>query len=267
MEGFCGVVFDVDDTAVLAGVRKVESLNLRRSVAAARRAGFVAIAATGRDEINIRDIIGPAGLNLDHECPVANGAYIMHPGTGEITWECLLAEPQTEAVIDICKEYPFPLLLPGDSLENLKHASDQTPRKVSSAFLKRVPEAAVPGIQARLAEIDNVYVYAAQAWNCGKGVYDIAVGHIDAQKENALKVVLDRLEIDPKRMVGVGDGYNDVKFLEMLGYVFAVANAKPEVLAIANEVVSSCENDGLAEVFWRFSGGPRDSQGPARHAP
>ena len=47
---------------------------------------------------------------------------------------------------------------------------------------------------------------------------------------------------------------NDIEMLSWAGRGVAVANAHPDVLAIADEVTSSNDDDGVAEVLERFFG-------------
>jgi len=47
--------------------------------------------------------------------------------------------------------------------------------------------------------------------------------------------------------IAFGDNYNDIEMLEAVGMGVAVANAKPEVLAVANVVVAGNKADGVAE--------------------
>ena len=46
--------------------------------------------------------------------------------------------------------------------------------------------------------------------------------------------------------VAFGDNYNDIEMLKGVGLGVAVANAKPEVLAVADEVAGAAKEDGVA---------------------
>ena len=47
-------------------------------------------------------------------------------------------------------------------------------------------------------------------------------------------------------VIAFGDNYNDATLLEKVGLGIAVANAKEEVLAIANEITHANIEDGVA---------------------
>jgi hydroxymethylpyrimidine pyrophosphatase-like HAD family hydrolase len=49
-----------------------------------------------------------------------------------------------------------------------------------------------------------------------------------------------------------GDMPNDLPMLEWAGYSVAVANAHPEVLAVADEVTASNDDAGVARVLERL---------------
>ena len=48
-------------------------------------------------------------------------------------------------------------------------------------------------------------------------------------------------------MIGFGDGANDLELLEEAGWGVAVADAEASLLAIADQVVPSVLEDGVAE--------------------
>ena len=50
-------------------------------------------------------------------------------------------------------------------------------------------------------------------------------------------------------MIAFGDMPNDVPMLAWAGYGVAVANAHPSVIAVADEVTGSNDDDGVAQVL------------------
>ena len=53
-------------------------------------------------------------------------------------------------------------------------------------------------------------------------------------------------------MIAFGDNYNDIDLLQKVGWGVAVANARPEVKAVANEVTLHHKEDGVAETLSRI---------------
>lgn len=52
--------------------------------------------------------------------------------------------------------------------------------------------------------------------------------------------------------IAFGDNYNDVEMLRGVGMGVAVANAKPEVLAVADEVTAAAKEDGVATALRKY---------------
>jgi len=65
-------------------------------------------------------------------------------------------------------------------------------------------------------------------------------------KATGLRLVLDKLNIDPQTTIAFGDNYNDVEMLASVGWGVAVANARDEVKAVAKEIAPDHKADGVA---------------------
>jgi Cof subfamily protein (haloacid dehalogenase superfamily) len=72
-------------------------------------------------------------------------------------------------------------------------------------------------------------------------------------KATGLKKILEHgYTIGLDEVVAFGDGYNDIDLLEQVGWGVAVANAFPEVKAVANEVTKHHKEDGVASTLARI---------------
>lgn len=69
--------------------------------------------------------------------------------------------------------------------------------------------------------------------------------------------LLKRLGVDPERCMAIGDGENDVEMLRLCGLGVAVGNAGAAARAVADVVVESNDDDGVAEAISRFVLEPR----------
>ena len=67
-----------------------------------------------------------------------------------------------------------------------------------------------------------------------------------ANKGHALNVICNRLNVKPSRTVVFGDDIIDIDMFRAGGYGVAVANSNPRLLAIADEVCDSNNNNGVA---------------------
>jgi Cof subfamily protein (haloacid dehalogenase superfamily) len=73
--------------------------------------------------------------------------------------------------------------------------------------------------------------------------------HPDVSKGSGLQFVAERLGFGPAETVACGDGENDRELLDWAGFGVAVANAHRAILARAQLVVPSVEEEGVALLF------------------
>jgi Cof subfamily protein (haloacid dehalogenase superfamily) len=73
--------------------------------------------------------------------------------------------------------------------------------------------------------------------------------HPDVSKGSGLAFVADRLGFRPEETVACGDGENDRELLDWAGFGVAVANAHEDVLARADLVVPSVQEEGVAALL------------------
>ena len=66
-------------------------------------------------------------------------------------------------------------------------------------------------------------------------------------KENAIRTVCDSCGIGLSDVIAFGDDYADIEMVKMAGIGVAMGNAIPEVKEIADVVIESNDNDGIAE--------------------
>jgi Cof subfamily protein (haloacid dehalogenase superfamily) len=71
-------------------------------------------------------------------------------------------------------------------------------------------------------------------------------------KASGLEFLAQRLGFARERTVACGDGENDVELLEWAGYGVAVANAHERVLAAADLVCPSVDEEGVAQTIEAF---------------
>ena len=60
------------------------------------------------------------------------------------------------------------------------------------------------------------------------------------------------LGIQKEEIMAFGDGKNDRKMLETVGFGVAMANSVPEVLEVADMVTASNDDDGVAKIIEQF---------------
>src|SRR5437667_71729 len=70
-------------------------------------------------------------------------------------------------------------------------------------------------------------------------------------RASGLEAALAELSLPAGAVAAIGDAENDVVFLKHCGYAVAVANALPEVKAVASRVTKGSRGAGVAEfIAW-----------------
>lgn len=68
-------------------------------------------------------------------------------------------------------------------------------------------------------------------------------------KGNAIRILANELGIQPQEIAAIGDYLNDCDMFQAASMRFAVANAREELKALADHVVSSAKDNGVAEAI------------------
>lgn len=78
----------------------------------------------------------------------------------------------------------------------------------------------------------------------------IDISNKDVDKGQAIKVVLERFGIEPSEAMAFGDYLNDITMLEVCGESYAMANALPQVKAVAKYVTEfGNDDDGVMQTL------------------
>ncbi len=103
-------------------------------------------------------------------------------------------------------------------------------------------------------DIDNLSAFLEKNFGNQLHVYRSKSTYIEIapsaiSKKTAINFILKKLypSIAISDAVAFGDNYNDVEMLDAVGFGVAVANAKPEVKAVANYNTSAGVADGVAQ--------------------
>jgi Cof subfamily protein (haloacid dehalogenase superfamily) len=80
----------------------------------------------------------------------------------------------------------------------------------------------------------------------------LEISAVGVSKASGLASLAEEHGIDAADVVAFGDMPNDLPMLAWAGLGIAVANAHPEVLAAADEVVASNDDDGVAQTLDRW---------------
>jgi hydroxymethylpyrimidine pyrophosphatase-like HAD family hydrolase len=94
--------------------------------------------------------------------------------------------------------------------------------------------------------------YAETYYHPDGSVGSLCVSAPGADKGTALRLVLDRLGVDPALTLAIGDNPNDLPMLACAGIGVAMGNATDEVKRCASAVAPSNDEEGVAWALRRF---------------
>lgn len=104
-------------------------------------------------------------------------------------------------------------------------------------------------IKEMVFKLPNVHAIATHNNKFGKG-WDIT--SVKATKLHGIVKVMEYLKVKRDEIVGVGDSYNDFPLLEAAKLKVAMGNAHDELKEIADVIVPSHEDDGVAFLIDRL---------------
>lgn len=87
-------------------------------------------------------------------------------------------------------------------------------------------------------------------YSSNQGLLEVSAAGVT--KASGLELVCDLLGVPAERVVAFGDMPNDVPMLRWVGHGVAMANAHPDLLAVADEVTAPNSEDGVAQVLERW---------------
>lgn len=237
----------------------------RRAIEEARSRGVRLVLATGKSFYAIRPVIRDLALDTPSVCMQGLMVY----GPDESIWhEQTLDASVARDVARYTKDHDIVLfayirsrLITNQPSVYIDHfvkyhepAAEVLPdfaRVLPTLVVNKLsimhPDEHIPRLRADLADLLGERATLVQAV-----ANSLEILPPNASKGNGLRWLLDRLGVDPARVLAVGDGENDAEMLAMAGIGVAVANAMPAARAAADVVVASNDDGGVAEAIQRF---------------
>jgi hydroxymethylpyrimidine pyrophosphatase-like HAD family hydrolase len=254
------IAVDVDGT--LIDYDEALSERVRAAVSDVVRAGHHLVVATGRSLPGTLPVLDRLGL-VEGWCVCSNGGVTLRldpdlPGGYEIADRVtfdpapalrLLREhlpTALYAVEDVGVGFrltaPFP---PGELYGRLEYVPfDELLSTPATRVIVRSPDHTPQDFLRIIERVGLHGVSYAVGWTAW---LDLAPDGVS--KASALELVRARLGVPSERTLAVGDGRNDVEMFQWAARAVAMAQAEPELLAVATEVTGSVEEDGLADVL------------------
>ncbi len=249
------VAVDVDGT--LAGADHRVSRRTMRVLTALEEKGVAPVIITGRTETAALSIAHEAGLTA--AIISCNGAIVTDPVSEHRLRETTFARTVIADLIEWSEGYPDVELFLWTA--ERMHAERRTP---AAELLEAINlEGLILGSFGNINQQSVVKVMIGGTAADLDQVADELAGRFDfmhrsldaffegsapgASKRESLKVVLDGLGVTLEECLGIADGDTDVGWLSDIGQAIAVPNARPSVLAIADDVIGHHADEAVAK--------------------
>jgi hydroxymethylpyrimidine pyrophosphatase-like HAD family hydrolase len=239
------IMLDLDDTTVLHGKESLPTARVTDAIARAKEKMYVCIvtARTLKDTMLIIKHLSLSGL-----CVLTNGTQIFDPVRKKIVHEVPLPREVIPAIRKLCASYHVKTLVYNGEKDT--EGPPTAHQKVLSIYVPEIEPDRADGLVDVLESIHGINVQKLAAWD--KRYLSVDITSRYASKLYGILEVSRILHIKTEEIIGVGDGYNDFPLLMACGLKIAMANAVPELKAIADFIAPSVYEDGVATVIEKF---------------
>jgi Cof subfamily protein (haloacid dehalogenase superfamily) len=257
------VAIDLDGT-LLASDGSLPPGN-KRAILKAIESGVGVILATGKTRSSAVELIGELGIALPS---VFSQGLIIQEADGRIMREISLEDDLAEELVAYLEQRRLPyivynrhgLLTPwfDDYNDPISGKYDEPQPRVVGALAGQAGELRVnkllvgdrEDLQARRRDLEQRFGQQATIYQAVPEWVEIIPK--DLNKGAGVRWLLERLRIKPEAIMAIGDGENDIEMLQLAGIGVAVGNANPKLKAVADHLVGTNDDAGVAEALDRF---------------
>jgi len=235
--------------------------------------GHVVSFATARSLLSARPLV--SRIHWTHPIIIYNGALVVDPEAESILWGKFISKELTTSVLTVGRHFDVVPLLFGidsDGQQRVWHESamQKGPQRFAESrsgdprFGSRDPltlhsneqvmmltyiarEAQLVPFKTSLTKTfgDQVHIHFTRDTYL-RDFFFLEISHPEANKEAALDAWVSMVGCERNDVTVFGDNLNDVGLFARSGRRIAVANAHAELKSIADEVVGSNDEDGVA---------------------
>jgi Cof subfamily protein (haloacid dehalogenase superfamily) len=248
------ILFDYDQTLT----------NPKREVTERTRAAVVALQpyvktalCTGRDFQVVSE--SDRALFLPDAVHVLNGGAEVGTNTGEMLWTQAIPDAVVRQLLEVAERHQCSFLIK-NSRELLGNSVAQERYKAGNShrFQQALPLDLTKQLDSLSLVITQMkpeawpdfralsYLATYKEMTNYEGEHYLEVTALGVTKAAGLQKWSELTGIPVQNVIGVGDSPNDLEFLQAVGFGIAMGNAVPELIAIADSVIGSNDEDGLA---------------------
>lgn len=243
------IVSDIDGTLTQAVANSLPSTKVISAIHRVMANGIDFSLATGRPYELMNHLFQHLGKIGPSICD--NGAVIVDSQSGLVLWEASLPDSHAKRLLNLTKQFKLVRLSSDRGIieKPLNIPKNSKVRKVSVHDISMTEADQL--IQKINLEFKDITSIKAASY-ASKDLIDVYFSDIQATKQHGVFKLAELLNISPEEIVGIGDGYNDFPLLMACGLKIAMGNAVPELKAIADFIVPSVDEDGLAVMIEKY---------------
>ncbi len=243
------IVSDIDGTLTQAVANSLPSAKVISAIHQVMSSGIDFSLATGRPYELMSHLFQHLGKIGPSICD--NGAVIVDSQSGLVLWEANLPKSHANWLINLTKHFKLVRLSCDTGIIEKPNATPKNCkiRKVSVHDISMTEaDQLIQKVNQEFKDITSIKAasYASQ------DLIDVYFSDNDATKQHGVFKLAEILNISTEEIVGIGDGYNDFPLLMACGLKVAMGNAVPELKAIADFIVPSVDEDGLAVMIEKY---------------
>lgn len=261
-KGYKLIALDLDDTLLTAD-KQISAENIT-AVRRAADAGVRVVLASGRTFEGMRFAVDAIGRPRDYAIS-AGGAVVTDPEGREV-YACPVPQDTAKKIMAYAAENgAYFQIFCGSDFYFVSRTAYTDAYEKSCRFIGRED----PGIMDweeistskiliidKQERIDQMRVTLGALFPDVKPVYSqsgyLEIVNADASKGKALAFIMQKLGLSREQVIAMGDSEIDIPMLQAAGLSVAVANARKEVLRVADHVAPSNEENGVAAVIHQF---------------
>lgn len=261
------LALDLDGT--LTNSEKHVSEKNKKYIRMAQEKGVKVILASGRPVIGIKGVADELDLwTMGGYILAYNGGHIIDCKTGEDLVKRTIPMEYVHDICDVINRFAVYPLCYNDTGVICENDTDRYVKK--EGYNNSIPIIKVDSLEAQITapvvkfmvvgdpeELMNAHRYLRQKFEGKLNVffsepYFMEITPLGIEKASALATLSEILGTTADQMIACGDGLNDIPMLEYAGLAIAMDNAYEETKKVADYIVASNEDDGVAEAIQRF---------------
>ena len=231
-------LIDLDGTLI----GRDEKVSPRVAQAVSKLAAVMPVSiSSGREPVDVLRFAAQFGLHAPQVSD--NGAVILDPSTGNTLHTFPMPVRQAEEVVRHLDARRIPFIATHDqgTFKALDEVPDWDLARVSALDLDHAGADVIAS-----AFVGDPDMHVDRAWLPYNGLWAVDFTRVGVDKGSTAHKVAGMLGVAIDRVVAVGDSYNDISMLRECGLAIAMGDAPDEVMAVADRVVPSIDEDGLA---------------------